>query len=511
MTTTRSMSSEKSFYTAHSFLSSEEKLNPIVNLNGKSYHLTVYHKKPGSEWKEITQSYLKQAKGIDLQKTFQEHIKFPYKNIEITTSVDLKANFTCKVKEIDGTMRKLAGFSLTESQSSRVFGTLKRVKELKSILSSSSSSLSKENLEALNSSLIKMSLEQIKAERVNSFLEQGTINNKPVGFQNKSMNCGFNSCLQMILSEPALLNIYTTVARYYAKSTKAKDQECGNWMLSILDSYDQAVKDQKSIPKEVSNNLRLAMHYLNKEISSNYNKQEDASEILTILFTEYDDILKKQKLTNTSSINYKFENVTHYQSRIALKELPHKDCSSLHTDNTYRKERTNYGIKINFDAKQKDFTLSSLLEKHFCDKEIGIGSETRRYLVNGVYTEVSPIKEEIRLDVLPKDLFINFARFKPDRTKLTNPIEVPEQLDAKLLNVKNSPSGIYELSSFIVHLGSSLNGGHYMAYKKVQDQWMACNDGRVSYISEKQMLEAAKNSYICFYRLKDLPIPQLPI
>ncbi|PWU14413.1 MAG: hypothetical protein C5B45_04415, partial [Chlamydiae bacterium] len=216
----------------------------------------------------------------------------------------------------------------------------------------------------------------------------------------------------------------------------------------------------------------------------------------------YDDIIKKQDLIHVSSINYKFEHVTYYQSRTALKKLPHKDCSSLNADNTYKKEKTNYGIKINFDEKQKNFTLSVLLEKHFCDKEIGVGSETRRYLVNGVYTEVSPIKEETKLEVLPKDLLINFARFRQNRTKLTNPIEVPEQLDAKLLSVKNSPAGLYELSSFIVHLGNSLNSGHYIAYRKVQDQWVECNDSRVSYVDEKQMLRAAKDSYICFYKLK---------
>ncbi|HEV3270290.1 MAG TPA: hypothetical protein VGZ69_06560 [Candidatus Rhabdochlamydia sp.] len=503
MTSTRSMRSvESSFYTASSSPSSTDELSSVINLNGKSYYLTVHHKKSGSDWEEITQSYLEQAKGINLQEALQKHINFKYKNvknIEITTSIDLKTGFVCTVKDTDGTMRKVPEFSLTASQNDKIFAVLKKIETPRCILDSSS--LSEESLKTLDSSSIKISLK----EKVDSYLEQiPAINHKPVGFQNKSMNCGFNSCLQMIVNEPALRNIYATVASYYAKSTKKEDRECGNQMLSILDSYDQAIEKQELISEEVSNNLRLAMHYLSpKEISRKENVQEDASEILTILFAENDHIIKEQNLINTSSINYKFENVIHYQSIKALKETPHKDCSSLHADNTYRKERTNYGIKINFDAKQEDFTLSSLLEKHFCDKEIGIGSETRRYLVNGIYTEVSPVKEEIKLNTLPKDLFINFARFKADRTKLTHPIEVPEQLDAKLLNSKNSPSGLYELSSFIVHLGSSSNGGHYIAYRKVQGQWVECNDGSVSYISKKEMLSAAKNSYICFYRLKD--------
>ena len=510
MASTRSVRSvESSFYTASSSPSSTGELNPIINLNGKSYHLTVYHKKPDSDWKEITQSYLKLSSKSDFQKLLQQQIKVPCEKIEIITSIFPNTNLSCKI-QASGATRKIP-FTLTEPQSSKIFAVLRKIKNLKSIeqskksISDLSSSLSKKNLD--NASLIKMSLEETKQNRVNTYLEQVvTFNNKPVGFENKSMNCGFNSCLQMIVNEPALRSIYTTVATYYAKSAKAEDQVCGSQMLSILDDYDQAIEEQKPISEEVSNSLRLAMHYLSpKAISLECNVQEDASEILIILFAKNDHIIKEQNLTNTSSINYTFENVTHYQSKKVLKEIPHKDCSSLHADNTYRKERTNYGIKINFDAKQKDFTLSSLLEKYFYDKEIGIGSETRRYLVNGIYTEVFPVEEEIKLNTLPKDLFINFARFKEDRTKLTNPIEFPEELDARLLNVQGSPSGSYELSSFIVHLGSSPNGGHYIAYRKVQDRWMKCNDGRVSYISKEEMLRAAKDSYICFYRLSPSP------
>lgn len=575
MTTTRSMrsGSVESFYTAPSSFNSTNELSPVINLNGKSYYLTVYHKKPGSDWKEITQDYLKLVKKSDFQEVIQQTGMSSSKKIEIQTSICPKTNSICC--NIQNEKNSKIEVSLTKSQSAKIFRIFEKIRGLKNILDSSSSSLSKESLETLNSSFIKMSLEEIKTKRIHDYLEEANtgfnrhedcdqnsiespnkkarleysnkpepihetldsssikmspqevkterVNDclKPVGFQNKSMNCGFNSCLQMIVNEPALLHIYTTVANYYANSTEVKDKECGNWMLSVLDSYDQAIKKQKPIPAEVSNQLRLAIHYLNpKTISSRCNVQEDASEILMLLFAKNDNILKKQSLINTSSINYKFENIIHYQSIKDLKEMPHKDCSSLNPDNTYKKERTNYGIKINFDSKQKNFslssfiekcffdskqeklTLSSLLKKYFCDEEIGEGSDTCRYLVNGIYTEVSPVKEEIKFDTLPKDLYINFARFKADRTKFTNPIEIPEQLDAKLLNVKDSPSGSYELSSFIVHLGSSLNGGHYMAYRKVQDQWIEFNDGCVSLLSKEQALEAAKNSYICFYRLR---------
>ena len=186
MTTTPSMRSSpiESFYTAPSSFNSTDELSSIVNLNGKSYHLTVYHKKPDTDWEEITQSYLEQAKGVDLKKILQEHIKFPYQNIEITTSVDLKAGFVCKTKDTDGMMRKVVGFNLTESQKSKIFAVLKKIKAPKCILTSSS--LSEENVKTLDSSSIKMSLEEVKAERVNEYL-------KEAASFNLSENCDQNS------------------------------------------------------------------------------------------------------------------------------------------------------------------------------------------------------------------------------------------------------------------------------------------------------------------------------
>ncbi|MDQ5956020.1 MAG: hypothetical protein QG627_305 [Chlamydiota bacterium] len=498
-----------SFHAAKSSVSNTDdstENRSMICLNGKSYHLKIYYKKPNSDWEEITQNYLKLSRKSDFQSLLQQKINVPCEKIEIITSISPDVNSHCKIQE-GGIIRKIP-FILTGAQSTKIFAILGKIKNLKSREQSKKSilnlgySLSQKNLDKFSS--IKMSLEESKKDRVKTYLQQVvTFTNKPVGFKNVSMNCGFNSCLQMIVNEPALLSIYTTVASYYAKKTKTEDQMCGYRMLSILNAYNQAKEEQKPISKEVSNNLRLAMHYLRpKEIRQEASSQEDAHEILAILFAKYDHIIEEKHSENASSINYSFEHITHYQPKQALKETPHKDCSALHPDNTYRKKRTNYGIKINLDEKQKHFKLSSLLEKYFCDEEIGIGSETRRYLVNNIYTEVSPIKEEIKLNSLPEDLFIHFSRFKKDQTKLTAPIEIPEKLDARLLTVvQGSSSGSYELSSFIVHGGRNLNYGHYIAYRKVQDQWMKCNDASVSYITKEEMLKAAKDSYICFYRL----------
>ncbi|MEK7339946.1 MAG: poly(ADP-ribose) glycohydrolase domain-containing protein, partial [Verrucomicrobiota bacterium] len=193
-----------------------------------------------------------------------------------------------------------------------------------------------------------------------------------------------------------------------------------------------------------------------------------------------------------------------------LQNPPRTDYSTLNEDNILIKKETEFDLKIKFNPNQKDLTLIKLLQSHFSQESIE-GSETRKFMKGNNCIEASIIKEDLKFSKLPNYLFINLERFMPNfedpekSTKFTNPIEIPEELDARLLNVKGSPAGLHELSSFIVHLGDSPNGGHYIAYRKVQDQWMKCNDGRVSCISKEEMLEAVKNSYICFYRLKRDP------
>ncbi len=569
------INSIKSFYTAKSYVSDTtypiDNVSPLIELNGKLYNLTVYHKKPNqSEWKEITSSCLKLARGIDFQGIIQQNETLFDDKIEIQASIYPNENniyFNVQNEKVE--------ISLTDSQKDMIFQVFNEIKIAKNTKQHKASigplglSLSKKNLDETLNSSIKLSLAEVKEERIRDYLEQVALFNqpikelekpiyRPVGFKNKSMNCGFNSCLQMILNEPALVDVYRIVATYYKSQSKKEDKSCGEKMLSVLEAYDQAIKKQEPISEEVSNEFRLAVHYLSaRKISSESFIQEDANEILMILFSKYEQILKneevifflqdyrnalkdqksfeipshlnsivanknitqdllnemieerrltgEQNLLNTSLMHYEMEHIVHHKFEKNIPD-PKKERSILNEDNTLTRKEMELDLKIKFNPKQEDLTLINLLQKHFSSYD-PIKSERRQFIRNGGFVEVSIVKEELRLSKLPKHLLINLERFVPNvknpgqSTKFTNPIEIPEELDAKLLK-KDASNQKYELSSFIVHIGQTINGGHYIAYRKVKDQWVKCDDGDISDSSKEEMLTAAKNSYICFYKLK---------
>ncbi len=62
-------------------------------------------------------------------------------------------------------------------------------------------------------------------------------------------------------------------------------------------------------------------------------------------------------------------------------------------------------------------------------------------------------------------------------------------------------STIYELVAFVSHNGPSIHCGHYVTYRKTDDgRWILCNDSKLAIVPDGLIEEAAKKSYILFYK-----------
>jgi|GEM_PF-4584027 len=105
---------------------------------------------------------------------------------------------------------------------------------------------------------------------------------------------------------------------------------------------------------------------------------------------------------------------------------------------------------------------------------------------------------------LPNILTFQLNRFSFS-TILGRALKLKEKVSTGLtLNIPAalSPNGNivgYQLSSFIVHSGNSAGSGHYVSYVRRHDGWYLCDDATISKVSDEEVNEMVKESYIVTY------------
>ena len=109
----------------------------------------------------------------------------------------------------------------------------------------------------------------------------------------------------------------------------------------------------------------------------------------------------------------------------------------------------------------------------------------------------------VNLWTAPKVLIIKFDRFKTVG-KYTKKNEEFIQYPMQNMEIKNCKQEIifYDLFAVCVHLGSTPDEGHYIAYALNSNnyQWYCFNDTNIKRISEKEMNQiVTRNAYVLFY------------
>ncbi|KAL4231014.1 Ubiquitin carboxyl-terminal hydrolase 46 [Mactra antiquata] len=139
------------------------------------------------------------------------------------------------------------------------------------------------------------------------------------------------------------------------------------------------------------------------------------------------------------------------------------------------------------------------------------------------YCEVCCSKQEaqkrMRVKKLPQILALHLKRFKYTEqlkrfTKLSYRVVFP--LELRLFNTSDdayNPDRMYDLVAVVVHIGSSLNRGHYISIVKSEDIWILFDDDIVDKIEASSMedffglsSDIQKNSetgYILFYQSRE--------
>ena len=96
--------------------------------------------------------------------------------------------------------------------------------------------------------------------------------------------------------------------------------------------------------------------------------------------------------------------------------------------------------------------------------------------------------KEIRIQTCPKLLMIHLKRFKFDETtfqyqKLVYRIPYPSELRVNSLEGPKT----YQIKGMVVHIGSGLAFGHYIALAKCHGKWINFNDVSVKVVEDNEI------------------------
>ncbi|MES2121937.1 MAG: ubiquitin carboxyl-terminal hydrolase family protein [Chlamydiota bacterium] len=109
----------------------------------------------------------------------------------------------------------------------------------------------------------------------------------------------------------------------------------------------------------------------------------------------------------------------------------------------------------------------------------------------------------------PDNLLVQAKRFTQTRdpadgtailSKNNEAIDITESLNLEGRFVQTGQDVSFRCNGFVVHSGTSLGGGHYVAYIKKGDTWWYCSDSTVREVSLDDAHNAMKHAYILHYR-----------
>jgi ubiquitin C-terminal hydrolase len=339
----------------------------------------------------------------------------------------------------------------------------------------------------------------------------GTMNQAPkasdfaVGFGNLGANCWANSLLSMLLSMPNFKRAYETVANHYAKDhANLQNQTHGKALLNALQIYEAALIMKQPVPASISQDIRLAFHHffghrnplsLHEIFSNQSYRQEDAWEAMQMLMGHYEQIMRQDANTDPLPRPYSLlQTKRHYrpigESQPADREkLLRDDYSRLTIDNVSSVINNDYQIILDLQNKGH-LSFPELLSEYFRNTHLQSHNTSTYLLPDERVQQFELIGEGRQFVQVPEELLLIIKRFGASTEGVGYKIATPLAIRQTFVLPEDATSAnipvVYELNAFNIHSGD-FSGGHYIAYRKINGQWIEANDSHVRFISEQEI------------------------
>ena len=204
-------------------------------------------------------------------------------------------------------------------------------------------------------------------------------------------------------------------------------------------------------------------------------RQEDASELLTLLFSYLHETLPQ-----TSQI--------YTMTYVSLLQ-----CLNCDYTNTRRNIKFQFSVHIPDTLQHggdQSHDLTTLIQKF---KTIEILNDYRCTMCN----LVNPTRKTLLLDNLPPLLVVQLVRFRGGE-KIHDHVNFNQTLSTEDVSLPGQAQHMFTLFGVIVHFGDTLRSGHYKAYIKTQSSWREFDDHLVNVVSWNFVKRL--HAYVLFYK-----------
>lgn len=253
---------------------------------------------------------------------------------------------------------------------------------------------------------------------------------------------------------------------------------------------------------------------LHKPFDFGYNSQEDVAEfaghlLFRIKGSSFHEEIFGEKITQKKLEQYKATDPADRASKdLKYKELKDKanrenaSESDALTDVPLDKIRaeTERMTILQVELTSAEKNMQDLLNRYTQFSDESLGQELACYAQGFFYTA----KAKYIFQPSPSCLFIQAKRFSSDLQKNSDDFLFSEniQLEQEIENNQKTNQS-YRLKSIVYHIGSSIQGGHYIAYVYKNKQWWLANDDSIQKASKSSIKNALRQGYLYLYEKEE--------
>lgn len=256
----------------------------------------------------------------------------------------------------------------------------------------------------------------------------------PIGLANCGNSCYMNSVLQLLYAMPKFKNSLLLYWGHFSPDSRLGQLY---WLFREMDESDKTSFTMQRMTEARDAFIEKNMHNLQDDAGTFINKL--IKEFTSYFVQSIQDDLKKH-------LEWKFEEIDTYNDQVIKKTIK---------DPTY--------------IKQVTFTTDfSKIIEHINGKPFTFPI----YQLNDGRKVANVIRKTITTQLPPNALI----RITLKNENLGQKVVIPTTIEL----LENEKPFLYNLIGGIVHIGTTIAGGHYIAYVKHDDIWYECNDAVIT-------------------------------